>query len=211
MSLKPLMQSRTRIRILTLLLLGREGRYYVREIQRRVGENINAVRRELSNLESAGLAKSEHIANLKYYQINSSSSIYPELRSLFLKTEGVAEVVKEKLAEHGFISKAFIFGSFAVGNVSSSSDIDLFIVGDIDEKIVLRSIREVESFLGREVNYVAMSAKEFEKRVKSGDPFVSRVLNSPVIPLIGEAPDAPRGTSEKRHGKAVRRESERDR
>jgi predicted nucleotidyltransferase len=190
MSLKPLMQSRSRIRVLSLLLLGGQERYYVREIERRTGENINSVRRELANLERAGLVNCVPVANLKYYSISRSSPLYHELRSMFLKTEGIAGLVREKLARHGDLNRAFIFGSFATGDEKPSSDIDIFLVGNIDEKTVLRNVKEIEDFLGRQVNYISMSLDEFHNRIKKKDPFVSRILASPMVSLVEESAES---------------------
>ena len=190
MRLNALIPSVARVKVLTLLLLGGEGKYYVREIERRTGENINSVRRELANLEGAGIVLSSRVANLKYFSINRSNPVYSELRSMFLKTEGVAGLVRDRLARHGELKHAFIFGSFASGGEGPSSDVDLFLVGDVDDKTVARNVKEIEDFLGRQVNDVVMSAKEFEKRLRDKEPFVSRVMSSPRIPLLGEEVDA---------------------
>ena len=206
MSLKSIIPSAARRKILSLLLLGNQERYYVREVERRTGENINSVRRELENLERAGLVASSAVANLKYYSINRSSAIYGELRTIFLKTEGVAEMLSEKMGKHRGLEKAFMFGSFAAGEETCSSDIDLFLVGKVDEKALNRNVREIEMFLGRQVNYVMMSLDEFERRIREKEPFVTRVLGSPTIPLVGEASDASGGDGPKRTGKAVRSE-----
>ncbi len=203
MVLTALIRSKARTRILTLLLLGNQEKYYLREIERRTGENINSVRRELANLESAGFVVSSALANLKYFSINRSSSIYPELRSMFLKTEGVAGVVRERLARHGDIESAFIFGSFASGEETVTSDIDLFLVGMIEEKAVIRTVREMEQLLGRQVNFVTMSREEFERRAKTRDPFVSRVLSSPLVPLVGEGLSGPGRNGAKRRTETV--------
>lgn len=206
MSLKSIIPSAARRKILSLLLLGNQERYYVREIERRTGENINSVRRELENLERAGLVASSTVANLKYYSINRNSAIYGELRSIFLKTEGIAEMLSGKMGKHSGLEKAFMFGSFAAGEETGSSDIDLFLVGKVDEKALNRNVREIEMFLGRQVNYVMMSLDEFERRIREKEPFVTRVLGSPTIPLVGEASDASGGDGPKRTGKAVRSE-----
>lgn len=192
MRISAIIPSVARVKVLTLLLLGGEGKYYVREIERRTGENINSVRRELANLEAAGIVTSSRVANLKYFHINRNSPVYAELRSLFLKTEGVAGLVRDKIAGHGGLKDAFIFGSFASGDEGPSSDVDLFLVGDIDDRTVARNMKEVEDFLGRQVNYVVMSAREFEKRLRDKEPFVTRVMSSPRIPLLGEEADAVR-------------------
>lgn len=155
----------------------------------RTGENINSVRRELANVEGAGLVRCVPVANLKYYSINRSSSIYSEFRSIFLRQRGLAAVIGDRFSRGDGIGEAFIVGSFVAGEERSTSDIDLFVVGDIDESAVMKSIGELEEFLGREVNLVLMSRSEFDKRMRTKEPFVARLLSSPRIPLVGSCGD----------------------
>jgi len=162
---------------------GRE--LYVRELARITGENINAVRRELANLEEIGLLKSKRRGNSKYFVINKNMPIYNELARIILKTEGVANVVQNALLELG-AETAFIYGSFASGTAGLESDIDLFIIGELNEEELIQTIRNVEKELSREINYVLFTAQEFENRVKSKDPFVLNVLKESKIMLIGD-------------------------
>jgi predicted nucleotidyltransferase len=165
---------------------GRE--MYVREITRNTGENINAVRRELANLEGIGLLKSERRGNLKYYALNKKMPIYNELASIILKTEGVAKELQDSLSEID-VEIAFIYGSFASGKAGVDSDIDIFIIGEINEDELIIKIREVEKKLSREINYVLFTAKEFKGREKSKDPFALNVLKEPKIMLVGNLND----------------------
>jgi len=158
---------------------------YIREIARSTKENINAVRRELANLEEIGLLKSERKGNSKYYVANKKMPIYNELASIIIKTEGVAKELKDSLIEIG-VEMAFIYGSFASGEATVNSDIDIFIIGEINEDKLIIKIKEVEKRLSREINYVLFTVKEFEKRVKSKDPFVLNVLKEPKAMLIGD-------------------------
>jgi Nucleotidyltransferase domain. len=161
---------------------------YVREIARTTEENINAVRRELAILEGIGLLKSERRGNLKYYGVNKKMPIYNELARIILKTEGVVKKLQESLSEIG-VEVAFIYGSFASGKAGVDSDIYILIIGAIDEDNLILKIRDVEKKLSREINYVLFTAKEFEMRRKSKDPFVFNVLKEPKIMLIGNRND----------------------
>ncbi|MGB7533975.1 MAG: nucleotidyltransferase domain-containing protein [Halobacteriota archaeon] len=165
-----------------------EREMYVREIARNTEENINAIRRELANLEGIGLLKSERRGNLKYYEVNKKMPIYNELARIILKTEGVAKELRDSLIEIG-VKAAFIYGSFASGKAGVDSDIDIFIIGEINEDELIIKIREVEKKLSREINYVLFTAKEFEERGKSKDPFILNVLREPKIILIGDLSD----------------------
>lgn len=183
--LQKLFTSRTRVKLLTLFMMNPGREMYVREIARNVKENINAVRRELANLEEIDLLKSERRGNSKYYVVNKKMPIYNELASIILKTEGMAKVLQDSLSGLS-VETAFIYGSFASGKAGVDSDIDTFIVGEINEEELIKEIREVEKRLSREINYVLFTAEEFERRKKRKDPFVLNVLKEPKIILIGD-------------------------
>lgn len=183
--LQKLFTSKTRVKLLTLFIMNPEREMYIREIARSTKENINAIRRELANLEEIGLLKSERKGNLKYYVANKKMPIYNELASIILKTEGVAKELKENLIEIG-VKTAFIYGSFASREATVNSDIDIFIIGEVDEDKLIIKIREIEKTLSREINYVLFTAKEFKRKKKSKDPFVLNVLKEPKIMLIGD-------------------------
>ncbi|MFH1821106.1 MAG: nucleotidyltransferase domain-containing protein [Methanobacteriota archaeon] len=184
--LELLMGSRTRVKILAMFLLSPGKKFYVRELARKTGSNTNSVRRELNRLESIGLLRSETSGNLKYYAADEKMPIYGELRSMFLKTEGLGEAIKENLKKLGKVKLAFIYGSFAKGEAQLKSDIDLMIVGEVNERKLLPLVRKTEERLSREINYTLFTTAEFESRVKRKDPFVSDVLKGKRIQLVGE-------------------------
>lgn len=184
--LQKLFTSKTRVKLLTLFLMNPEREMYVREITRNIDENINSVRRELANLEEIGLLTSKRKGNLRYYVTNRKMFIYDELTSIILKTEGIAKFLKDNLSEIGDIKIAFIYGSFARGKAMAESDIDVLIIGDVNEDELIVAVREIENRLLREVNYVLFIPEEFEERLKNKDPFVSNVLKEPKIMFIGD-------------------------
>jgi predicted nucleotidyltransferase len=112
--------------------------------------------------------------------------IYEELTSIILKTEGIAKILKDNLYKIGDIKIAFIYGSFARGEAMVESDIDVFIVGNVNEDILIVAVREIEKKLSREVNYILFIPEEFEERLKNKDPFVLNVLREPKIMFIGD-------------------------
>ncbi len=184
--LESIIGSKTRVKILAIFLFNPDRRFYVRELARKTGGNINSVRRELQKLESIGLLKSERAGNLKYYTSDKKMPIYEELKGMFLKTEGLSEAMKENLSGLGEVKLAFIYGSFARGDEQLKSDIDLMIVGKVDEKRLIPLIRKLEERLSREINYTLFSPTEFKSMVNKKDPFLSNVLKSKKIQLVGE-------------------------
>jgi predicted nucleotidyltransferase len=83
------------------------------------------------------------------------------------------------------IEIAFIFGSFAQGAESPESDIDLFVVGDISGRELAQLLGPAKERLGRELNPVRMTASEFRDKLQKGDAFLNRLLDEPLIFLIG--------------------------
>ncbi len=177
--------SKVRVKILTVFMINPEKEMFVREIERITKENINAVRRELSNLEDIGLLKSKKQGNMKYYSVNKDFPIYEELKSIILKTEGIANFINSNLSQIGEIKLAFIYGSFASGKEDAGSDIDIFLVGKVNEDKIIKEILNLEDELSREINYVLFSEEEFEQRMNDKDTFVTNVLREPKIMIIG--------------------------
>ena len=99
--LERLFTSKTRVKLMTLFLMNPDKELHVREIVRLIDENVNAARRELTNLEDIGLLRSSRKGNLKQYAVNKSMPLYEELTAMILKTEGVAKILKEHIADLG--------------------------------------------------------------------------------------------------------------
>jgi predicted nucleotidyltransferase len=184
--LEKLFTSKTRVKLLNLFLLNPETELYVREVARKTGENTNAIRRELQNLEEIGLLLSEKKGNLKYYLVNKKMPIYIELTNIVLKTGRIGRTLSENLTMLGSIETAFIYGSFASGSAGAKSDIDLFIIGQVHEDELIRCIERLEKALSREINYVLFSPDEFSQRIRNNDPFIKNVLNEKRVMVIGD-------------------------
>ena len=183
--LELLIPSQTRIKLLTLFLLNPGREYYIREIERTTGENYAAIHGELKNLESLGLLSRMRKGNQVFFSVNQDFFLYRELQQIFMKTEGVGRVLREQLGDMQGISCTFIYGSFAAGRAGDKSDIDLFIVGDIDEDKILTAVMAAEEKLGREINYTLMSNQEFLERQRKKEPYVTNILKEPRIILAG--------------------------
>lgn len=183
--LQGLITSRVRVKLLVLFLTHPDAEYYLKGLVQELGENNNAIRRELKRLEKIGLLDSRRQGNLKYYRVNKRCPIYPELKDIVLKTAGVGQALRDDLATLGQIDQAFIYGSFARGEERIGSDIDLMLVGEMDLNRLHRLLRELERRLGREINETVFDPEEFAQRQGEGDPFLLRVLEGPKIRLIG--------------------------
>jgi predicted nucleotidyltransferase len=185
MMLESLLRSKVTVKLLTLFLSNPEGEFYIRQLERELEEPVSAVRRELGRLESAGLISSQKRGNLKFHKVNLECPVYPELKSLFFKTEGIGKYLAEHLEELGRIQVAFVYGSFAEDTAKLDSDIDLMIVGDVNTDAVSKVVNRAEKELRREINYISYEPGEFEELRKSKLPFMSNVLAGKKIILVG--------------------------
>jgi predicted nucleotidyltransferase len=121
-----------------------------------------------------------------YYQANIKCPIFAELKSVIVKTAGLADVLREALAPiSSQIAIAFVYGSMASGESNSASDIDLLVVGNIDEMALHGALSQAENRLGRPVNYTLMSQLEFDKRRSEKGGFLDRVLSGKKIMILG--------------------------
>lgn len=184
--LESLLRSKVTVKLLTLFLSNPESEFYIRQLERQLKEPVSAVRRELNRLETVGLVASQRRGNLKLYKVKTDCPIYPELKSLFFKTEGIGRYLKENLARLGRISTAFIYGSFAEDKARLDSDIDLMIVGDVDSDAISQVVSRAEEGLQRNINYTSYESEEFQRLRKSRDPFIENVLSGKKIVLFGD-------------------------
>ncbi len=172
--------------ILALLFTHDQESFYLRQIIRAVGQSPGAVQRELALLTSAGLLVRTANGHQVYYQANRDSPVFAEIKSLMVKTAGVADVLRSALsplAER--IRAAFLYGSLARGADRQASDVDVMVIGDISFAEVVEALRPAQETLRREVNATVWSPAEFRKRRKSGHLFLKAVLKAPRVLLIG--------------------------
>jgi predicted nucleotidyltransferase len=184
--LQKLFSSRVRVEILSTFLMNPEKERYMREVARITGEDYKNVSRELRNLEEIGLLSSRNEGNLRFFGLNKGFVIYEELKSIFMKTKGAVEVLKEAVSRGREVDYAFIYGSFAMGTERAESDIDVMVIGGISLEGVLALLREPEETLSREINLSLYEVQEIKKRVKDHDPFIMEVLGGSKIMLIGD-------------------------
>lgn len=185
--LEELFVSRVRVKILQLFLASpQESLFHVREIVRRVSEEINAVRRELGRMEKYGLVTSEWRANRRLYRFRKDYLFYRELLSLVAKTAGLGgNLVKNKI-KLGKIKFAFITTRFLKGNPAHPEDVNLLVIGNIVLPQLQAIIADEQAKKEQEINYSYMDEAEFSFRVKRRDPFILKVLLQPKVMLIGD-------------------------
>ncbi len=167
-------------------LFGVEKRsLHLREIERRTGFAVGTVQQEIKKLLRLDLITRIKDGNRSYYKANTDHPLYPEIRNLVLKTNGLADLIKNALSAEAKIKIAFVFGSFARKEENAASDVDLMVIGDIGLRKLTGLLMDVSEKLGREINPYRLTESEFIKRKKGKDHFLQEVLESPKIFITG--------------------------
>jgi predicted nucleotidyltransferase len=121
-----------------------------------------------------------------YYQANTESPVFPDLRGLLLKTAGLVDVLAGALKPLAAkLRLAFVYGSIASGQERSDSDIDLMVIGAVQPADLALPLRRAREVLGREINPTAYSSAEFDRRRATNDHFLTRVLAEPRLVVLG--------------------------
>lgn len=175
-------------RVLGVLFGSPHRSFFANEVIGLAHSGTGAVQRELARLEASGLVTVTRVGKQKHYQANASSPVFEELRALVLKTSGLGDVLRAALAPLSrSIRAAFIYGSFAKGQDTAASDIDLMVVSDrLTYADLFAAVEEASARLGRKIAPTIYSSKELAKRLKQDNAFVTRVLAQPKLWLIGD-------------------------
>lgn len=184
--LSDLITSQTRKKLLTVFLTQPNEMYHIRELVRRTGEEVNAVRRELSILEKRGILKREPRANRVYYQFSKEYVFYFDLLRIGSKTIGLGQAILENKVKLGKIKFAMFSGKFVRRMKESPDEVDLMVVGTVVLPELAVLVRNEEMRLGTEINYTAMTEEEFKFRKQRNDPFLDAILKGSRIMLIGD-------------------------
>ncbi|MBI2410312.1 MAG: winged helix-turn-helix transcriptional regulator [Candidatus Kerfeldbacteria bacterium] len=182
--LEKIFGSRTRVKLFRLFLTHPEERYFVRELSRAINEQINSVRRELNNLEEIGMLVSVEQDKKKYYTINQDFILYPELRSLILKSRLTLEKrFIEAIRTCGSIQYLALTGYFVN---DEQVPVDLLVVGNVNRgKLDKLLIKFKESF-GTQLRFTVMTADEYRYRRDITDKFLYGIINGKKIVVINK-------------------------
>lgn len=192
--------SKTRVKLLQLFCENPNRSFYVREITRKINEQINSVRRELANLLSIGIIKSDAQNNRLYYEVNQNYEHYNALSAIFggkfiaaaepaedeAKTprKAAAKPKVDMPAEHpmaknlratGHIDLALLTGQFTR---DESSGVDMLIVGDVNQAKMKRFMDELENSEGKEIRYTVMPLDNYRYRLQINDRFINNVMGA---------------------------------
>ena len=179
--------SKTRVKLLHLFLNHPGQSFYVREITRVIDEQINSVRRELSNMLDVGVITSDSGDNKLYYTVNQRYEYYTALRAIFANEpidvakpaattdEGVSEQYLSAISGIPSLRLALLSGVLVKG---STSAVDVLLVGTLPKTKVKAAMGVIEKMEGRELNYSVLSYEDFYYRLSVRDKFITEILAS---------------------------------
>ena len=184
MRLEELISSKVRAEIFRLLFGLKSGEMHVREIERQSGFRLSTIRQDLAKLSKLDLVKSRKDSNRLYYRANVDHPLYIEIHRTVLKTSGLVDVLQQAL-DHKEVKVAFVFGSIATNSDKAGSDIDLMIIGDVGLRKTVEWLSGISVQVGREINPHALTLGEFKKRRDDNEHFLTSVLESQKLFIIG--------------------------
>lgn len=178
--IEQLFGSKTRVKLLQLFFGNPNRSFYVREITRKINEQINSVRRELANLLSIGIISSDTTNNRLYYEVNQNYEYYKALAAIFGDEKLVAAKASkgsdtQSLKSLGNVDLALLTGQFTR---DERSGVDLLIVGDVNQTKVTKYVTDLEAKEGKEIRYAVMPLDEYRYRQQVKDRFLTTVMAS---------------------------------
>lgn len=194
--IEQLFGSKTRVKLLQLFYSNPNRSFYVREITRKIDEQINSVRRELSNLLSVGIITSDNTNNKLYYEVNQKYEFYEPFQTIFgggttkkrasrskaapalLESDGA-----EGLKALGHVELAVYTGQFTR---DESTGVDLLIVGEVNTNAVAKYVSELETKEGKEIRYAVMKPADFAYRMQIKDRFITQLQKAKKQVLVDE-------------------------
>lgn len=187
--LQYIIPSKVRRKILEIFFQHPTDNYYLRKIVREIGEEVNAVKRELDILSKGKVLCKEKRLNKIYYTLNKNYLFYDEFLRIFAKIGFLAGEIYKNISKIGKI-KFIALSTKLIKNIPlKESEIYLLFVGIVVVPEVETIIAQAEKFYGKPINYTVMTEEEFIFRKKNNDPFIWRFLHYPKVMLVGTEED----------------------
>ncbi len=186
--------SKTRVKLLHLFLSNPGQSFYVREITRKIDEQINSVRRELSNMLDAGVITSDSANNKLYYQVNKDYEHYRSLKTMFGGGKGTTGTKKADSSEDDPNKqyaidmekipglRIVLFTGVLIGE--NMSPIDVLFVGNLSQAKLKATVNQIEKIANREIRYSLLASDEFYYRLSIRDRFISEILKSRYLAIL---------------------------
>jgi len=149
--IQTLITSKTRVKLLLKFFLNSETKSYLRNLESEFGESTNAIRLELNKFEKAGMLQSEMEGNKKLYKANTNHPLYKDINNIVFKYVGLDWIVDHIVSKLGKLESVYLSGTFAKG--IDSKQIDLVILGKVDEVYLKELCEKIGKKISRKIEY----------------------------------------------------------
>lgn len=181
-----------RAEVFKILFQTHQPEWHMREIVRQSGLNLRTIQRELAMLTESELITSRKDGNRQYFKANEEHPIFMDLCSMVQKDGNARQLLYRALETQAGIEVAFIYGSMAKGEAMPQSDIDLFVIGSIGLRQIVKALGPIREKLHREINTYNLSVAEWRERCSMADAFTKNVAENEKIFIIGNRYDLER-------------------
>lgn len=171
--LEKLFRSRAEVAVLDIVLF--EDGLHLREIARRAGVSPFEAKRELDTLSALGILIPEKRGNQVAFHANGKCTFIGDLRNLFRKTESIIGKIRQNAAGLKGIRYCMVFGSASRGQISEKSDIDILVIGDVDEDELGRVVLNLQKESRREINYILWNESDFNRKLGARSSFLAGI------------------------------------
>lgn len=177
---------KVRRKVLSTLILNPDRSFYLLELIRLLDCGRGAVQREVSKLTKTGLIIRTKVGNQVHYRADRESLIYRELRSIFSKTTGLVDLLRNSLENCcDPIGMAFVFGDYARGEAGENSPLSMMVVGRTSMDALKSCTADFSREAQREIRLTVFDQDEFKRRISSGDRRIREILSSSRIFIAG--------------------------
>lgn len=166
-----------------LFVYNLDKEYYINEIARLIGTSAGNVHRELKKISKSGFLIKNNKGNAVYFKIDNHNPLLPDIKSIVDKTIGLRHLLEKELQKMRGINFAFLFGSYVKGDFGRDSDMDLYVIGRINDRELHREIRKIEKKINREINYHLSTQEEFKTNLKKS--FFYKEIVAKYVLIIG--------------------------
>ena len=183
--LEKLFGSTTKVKLVKLFIFNPEMQLTLTEIKRKLKANESDIKRQLALLSKISLIKSRKVREKAHYKrvfaFNPNFSFTHDLREFLMKvTTFTEDAIIRRLQKSGRLRLGVVAGVFLNDPNNPDSRVDILIVGDKFKKNSLeKTLKEVESELGKEISYCLLDTDDFKYRLSIGDKLVRDVFDYP--------------------------------
>ena len=171
-------------RMLTPLFLHPNSDYSLTELLKFYGSGRGAGQHQIEKLVDAGVLVERKMGNQRRLSINKGFSLYPELLAICHKSFGLVERFRNALTDlRHEIDEAFIFGSVARNEDKHTSDVDIMIIGQLQQAEVMDRIVSLENEIGRSIHVNLYEPDEWNV-IKRQDLIIRSILDKPTLRIF---------------------------